>query len=210
MSFRERFATTAVVPVVVLDSEDDAVKLAEAMLKGGIDIAEVTFRTAAAEASIRKISQELPEVLVGAGTVINLEQCKRAIEAGAKFIVSPGVSESVIRYCQERNVPVIPGCVTPSEIMKCLELGIDTVKFFPAGSFGGLNTIKSLSAPFPQVKFMPTGGVSASNLAEFLKNKSILACGGSWICASKLVKEGNFEEITRLCREAREIADSVR
>lgn len=207
---KDRFRNTGVIPVVVLNDDNNAVNLVRAMYEGGIDIAEVTFRTEAAASSIKKISEEVPEVLVGAGTIINLEQCKRAIEVGAKFIVCPGISEDVIRYCQEHDVLVIPGCVTPSEIMKCLELGVDTVKFFPASSFGGLKTIKALAAPFKQVKFMPTGGISTANLEEYLSCEAILACGGSWICADKLVEEGKFNEISELCKEARKIVNNCR
>lgn len=210
MELKERLHKTGVVPVVVLERAEHALPLARAMYEGGIDAAEVTFRTDAAEESIRRIAEGAPEVLVGAGTVINLEQCKRAVEAGAKFIVSPGSSETVIRYCQERGILVLPGCVTPTEVMRCLELGIDCVKFFPASQYGGLKTIRALAAPFPQLRFVPTGGVSEKNLEEYLRFPKILACGGSWLCTQELIQEGRFAEISRLCREARTLIDSVR
>ena len=182
MTFFEKVYSTGIVPVVVLNNADDAVPLAKALLKGGIDFMEITFRTECAADSISVIAKEVPEMTVGAGTVINLEQAERAVENGAKFIVSPGLDIGVVTWAQERGIPVIPGCVTPTEIMKAISLGLNVIKFFPADVFGGIKAIKALSAPFGQVKFLPTGGVSEANLKDFISNKSVAAIGGSWVC----------------------------
>ena len=161
-----RFQHTGVVPVVVLDNAKDAIPTARALLAGGVDVMEITFRTAAAADSIKAVSENSPDMLVGAGTVVTLDQCKQALECGAKFIVSPGFDPEVVSWCVERNVPITPGCVTPTEIMAAMKLGLNVVKFFPAGVYGGLKAMKSLSAPFGGVKFIPTGGVDAKNLKE--------------------------------------------
>ena len=195
---------TGVVPVIKLDSPSEALPLAKALIQGGLPVAEVTFRTDAAEESIRILTAEAPEILVGAGTIINTEQLERAYKAGAKFIVSPGLSVAVVERCLELGLPVFPGCATPSEIMTALSFGLETVKFFPAENYGGLKTIKALAAAFPQVKFMPTGGVSPANLAEYLAFPKILACGGSWMIKPDL------DETEKLCAEARAIVNSVR
>ena len=203
MTAMERFANSIVVPVVVLDKAEDAVPTARAMLAGGIDTMEITFRTACAPEAIRAVAENCPEVLVGAGTVLNLEQCKLALEMGAKFIVAPGFSEEVVGYCVEHGVPVAPGCVTPTEIMSAMKYGLKMVKFFPANVYGGLSAIKSLAGPFGGVKFIPTGGVNAQNLAEFISSPYIHAVGGSWICPKADIAAGNFDKITALCKEAR-------
>ena len=203
MTAMERFANSIVVPVVVLDKAEDAVPTARAMLAGGIDTMEITFRTACAPEAIRAVAENCPEVLVGAGTVLNLEQCKLALEMGAKFIVSPGFSEEVVGYCVEHGVAVAPGCVTPTEIMSAMKYGLKMVKFFPANVYGGLSAIKSLAGPFGGVKFIPTGGVNAQNLAEFISSPYIHAVGGSWICPKADIAAGNFDKITALCKEAR-------
>lgn len=195
-----------VVPVVKIDNIEDTQPLMEALIKGNLPVAEITFRTACAEDAIRIAAKNYPEMLVGAGTVVTSAQAIRAIEAGAKFIVGPGYSASVAKVCQTRDIPYLPGCVTPTEIITALDAGIDTVKFFPASVYGGLKAIKALAAPFTTVKFIPTGGVSADNLAEFLAFPKIVACGGSWMVADSLVKEKNWAEITRLSNEAVEIA----
>lgn len=195
-----------IVPVVKLDSADDALPLAKALLDGGLPVAEITFRTDAAEESIRRIRKEFPEMLCGAGTIINKKQAECAINAGAVFLVSPGFSKEVTEYALERNIPILPGCCTPTEIMYALDCGLKVVKFFPAKQYGGLDTIKALSAPFPGVMFMPTGGVSAENLRDFLAYDKIYACGGSWMVADKLIKEKQFDEITRLTKAAVELA----
>lgn len=203
MDVMTRLANAGVVPVVVLDQAADAVPTAKAMLKGGIDVMEITFRTAAARDSIAAVAAECPEMLVGAGTVITLEQCKTAVAAGAKFIVSPGFDPEVVAWCVENNVPVTPGCVTPTEITAALKLGLKVVKFFPANVYGGLNAMKALSAPFGGVKFIPTGGVNAQNLAEYISAPFIHAVGGSWVCPKADIAAGNWEKITGLCAEAR-------
>ena len=207
---RERFYQTAVVPVVVIEKIEQAVPLAEAMLRGGVDIAEVTFRTACAAEAIAQIKAACPKMLVGAGTVVNVEQCKQALEAGAEFIVSPGTDLETVDYCLAHAIPVFPGAVTPTEIMSLLKRGIQTVKFFPAGNFGGLKSIKALSGPFPQLNFVPTGGVNNENLKEYLAFDRILAVGGSWMCPTQLLREGAFDEVTKLCQEVTEIVKAVR
>ena len=173
------------------------------MLAGGIDVMEITFRTAAAADSIKAVAQECPDMVVGAGTVINLEQCKLAVECGAKFIVSPGYDEETVAWCCDNGIPVTPGCVTPTEIMMALKHGLKVLKFFPANVYGGLSAIKSLAGPFGGVKFIPTGGVNAQNLAEFISSPYIHAVGGSWICPKADIAAGNFDKITALCKEAR-------
>lgn len=201
---------TGIVPVVVLDDAKDAVPTAKALLTGGVDVMEITFRTAAAADSIKAVSENCPDMLVGAGTVVTLDQCKQALECGAKFIVSPGFDPEVVSWCVERNVPITPGCVTPTEIMAAMKLGLNVVKFFPAGVYGGRKAMKSLSAPFGGVKFIPTGGVDAKNLKEYLEAPFVHAVGGSWLCPKKEIAVGNFDAITALCREASQIVKEVR
>ncbi len=203
MDVLKRLAQSGVVPVVVLEDAKDAVPTAKAMLAGGIDVMEITFRTAAAADSIKAVAQECPDVVVGAGTVVNLEQCKLAVECGAKFIVSPGYDEETVAWCCDNGIPVTPGCVTPTEIMMALKHGLKVLKFFPANVYGGLSAIKSLAGPFGGVKFIPTGGVNAQNLAEFISSPYIHAVGGSWICPKADIAAGNFDKITALCKEAR-------
>ncbi len=202
----KRLANACIVPVVVLDDAKDAVPTAKVMLASGIDVMEITFRTAAAEDSIRAVAQNCPDMLVGAGTVITLEQCKRAVDAGAKFIVSPGFDREVVQWCVENGIAVTPGCVTPSEIMAAMKLGLQVVKFFPANVYGGLSAMKSLAAPFGKIKFIPTGGVNPQNLSEYFAAPYVHAVGGSWICPKAEINAGNFETIGRLCAEARRIA----
>ena len=170
-----------VVPVVVINNIEDTIPTLKAMCDGHLPVAEITFRTACAEEAIRIGTKTFPDMYIGAGTVINVDQCKRAIDAGAKFIVSPGLSEEVANYCNEKGVTYYPGCVTPTEIMKAISLGIKVVKFFPANVYGGLKAIKALAGPFNQIKFLPTGGVSLENLKEFLDYDKIFAVGGSWM-----------------------------
>lgn len=190
------------VPVVKLDRVEDAKPLGEALCRGGLPVAEVTFRTDAAEESIRIMKKEFPEMLVGAGTVVNVEQAERAKDAGAEFIVSPGINKAVIEYAIENEIPVFPGTCTPSEVMTALEYGLEVVKFFPAKQYGGLATIKALAAPFPSIRFMPTGGINEENIKEFLAFDKIIACGGSWMVKDSLIKEGRFDEIERLAAQA--------
>ncbi len=197
-----RLRQLGVIPVVSLERVESAIPLAEALLNGGLPCAEITFRTTAAEPAIRAISKAFPEILVGAGTVLTEEQIERAIAAGAKFIVSPGFSPVVVNFCQERHIPIFPGVCTPTDIQIALEANVTMLKFFPADAFGGLKTLKALSAPFPNVEFIPTGGVTAANLEEYLSFKKVLACGGSWMVKNELINDGNFAEITRLTAEA--------
>lgn len=191
-----------IVPVVKIDNSDDAVPLGRALIEGGLPIAEITFRTAAAEQAILNIAAELPEVLVGAGTVLSVEQAQRAIDAGAKFIVSPGFNPAVVEFCINKGIPITPGCSNPTDIEMALGFGLEVVKFFPAEAFGGLSTLKAISAPYGMVKFIPTGGIDAKNLNDYLAFPKVLACGGSWMVKDELIKSGNFAEITRLTREA--------
>ena len=199
-----------IIPVVVLNDTKDAEPLGKALVEGGIPCAEVTFRTEAAEECIRIMAEKFPEMLVGAGTVLTTEQVDRAIAAGAKFIVSPGLNPKVVKYCVEKNIPITPGIITPSEMEQAIELGLEVVKFFPAESFGGLKTIKSMAAPYGKMMFMPTGGINPENVKEYLKFGKILACGGSWMVAGNLVKEGKFDEIAKLVAEAKEIVKEIR
>ena len=198
----EKISKIGIVPVVVLDDAKDAKPLAEALVKGGLPCAEVTFRTAAAEESIRIMASEFPEMLVGAGTVLTTEQVDRAVNAGAKFIVSPGLNPKIVKYCVDKGIPVTPGTANPSDVEQAIELGLDVVKFFPAEAAGGLNMIKSMAAPYTQMKFMPTGGISAKNICEYLAFDKIIACGGSWMVKKDLVAAGKYDEIQALTEEA--------
>lgn len=191
-----------IVPVVKLDDAKDAVPLAKALCDGGLACAEVTFRTEAAEESIRLMSEAFPDMLIGAGTVLTTEQVDKAVNAGATFIVSPGLNPKVVRYCTERNIPITPGCSTPSDIEAAIELGLDVVKFFPAEAAGGLSMIKAMAGPYVNMKFMPTGGINVSNLNSYLDFSKIIACGGSWMVKDELIKTGSFDKITELTRQA--------
>ena len=202
MTFSEKVYETGIVPVVVLNNVEDAVPLAGALLKGGIDFMEITFRTECAAECISVISREVPEMTVGAGTVLNVDQAKLAVEKGAKFIVSPGLDEETVLWALENYIPVIPGAVTPTEIMKAIGLGLKVVKFFPADVYGGIKAIKALSAPFGQVKFLPTGGVSEANLKDFITNKSVAAVGGSWVCKKDDIINHDWDKITELSANA--------
>lgn len=206
MDILTRLSNAGVVPVVVLDNVQNAIPTAKAMVAGGIDVMEITFRTAAAPEAIKAVAENCPEMLVGAGTILNLEQAKLAVKMGAKFIVSPGFDEEVVRWCVENGIAVTPGCVTPTEIMAAIKCGLKVVKFFPANVYGGLNAMKNLSAPFGGIKFLPTGGVNAGNLREYLDAPFIHAVGGSWVCPKAEIAAGNFEKITALCAEARQAA----
>ena len=201
---------TGIVPVVVLNNASDAEPLAEALINGGLPCAEVTFRTEAAEDSIMLMSKKFPEMFVGAGTVLTTEQVDRAIGAGAKFIVSPGFNPKVVEYCLKNNYPITPGIMTPTELEMALGFGLDVVKFFPAENAGGLKMIKAMSAPYTMMKFMPTGGINAANVGDYLACDKILACGGSWMVKGDLVKEGNFAEIEKLTAEAAAIVKEIR
>lgn len=198
----EQISQIGIVPVIAIDDVEKAVPLAKALVAGGIPCAEVTFRTAEGEEAIRRMAKEVPEILVGAGTVLTTEQVDRAVDAGAKFIVSPGLNPKVVSYCVEKNIPITPGCANPSDVEQAIELGLNVVKFFPAEQAGGLPYIKSMSAPYGNMRFMPTGGVNAANLSEYLAFDKILACGGSWMVNKALISAGKFDEITELCKEA--------
>lgn len=197
-----RIQEIGVIPVIAIENAEQAVPLANALTAGGIPAAEVTFRTAAGEEAIRNIAGSCPEVLVGAGTILNAEQCDRAIAAGAKFIVSPGYNEGLLAHCQARGIPVLPGCVNASDMTKAVNAGLEAVKFFPAQQSGGLDFLKALAPVFPKLRFMPTGGVSAKNLAEYLNFDRVMACGGTWMVKKELIQGEQWEEITRISRDA--------
>lgn len=199
-----------VVPVVVLKKAEDAIPLADALYAGGLSCAEVTFRTEAAEESIKLMSEKYPDMLVGAGTVLTIEQVDRAVAAGAKFIVSPGFDPEIVDYCIKKSIPVFPGCVTPSEVAQAVKRGLKVIKFFPAEQAGGVAMIKAMGAPYGMVKFMPTGGISAKNLAEYLSCSNIVCCGGSWMVKGDLIAAGKFDEIIKLTKEAVELVKSIR
>ena len=218
----EKIQKIGIVPVVVLNDAKDAEPLAKALCNGGLPCAEVTFRTDAAEESIRIMSEKYPEMLVGAGTVLTTEQVDRAVAAGAKFIVSPGLNPGakfivspglnpkVVKYCVEKNIPITPGICTPSEAEQAIENGLEVVKFFPAEPAGGLKMIKAMAAPYTGLKFMPTGGINATNVKEYLAYDKILACGGSWMVKGSLVEAGEFDKIEAMTKEAVEIVKEVR
>ena len=201
---------TGIIPVVVLDRVEDAAPLAKALCDGGLPCAEVTFRTEAAEESIRVMTEQFPQMLVGAGTVLTTEQVNRALDAGAKFIVSPGLNPAVVDYCVKRGIPILPGCSTPSDVEMAMEFGLHVVKFFPAEPAGGLNYIKAISAPYSSVRFMPTGGINPRNVSSYLKCPAILACGGSWMVKKDLVREGKYDEIEKLVHEAVDLVKEAR
>ena len=206
----EQVAACGVVPVVVLEDAEQAIPTAKALLKGGINAMEITFRTSAAKASIEKVAKEVPEMIVGAGTVVNVQQVHDAVEAGAKFLVSPGSDAEVIAEAIKLGVPITPGVVTPSEIMIGLKLGLKVFKFFPAENYGGLKTIKALSGPFPQIKILPTGGINQSNVAEYFKNPKILAVGGSWMCTKDMIASGDFDGIAEKSAAATALFKEIR
>ena len=206
MTVLERLAASIVVPVVVIDDAKDAIPTAKAMAAGGVDVMEITFRTAAAPDAIQAVAENCPDVLVGAGTILNLDQCKLAVEKGAKFIVSPGFDAEVVQWCIDNGIAVTPGCVTPTEITMAVNRGLKVVKFFPANVYGGLNALKNLAGPFPGLKFLPTGGVNASNIKEYIDAPFIHAVGGSWVCPKADIAAGNWEKITQLCIDARKAA----
>ena len=210
MNVSETIQKMGVVPVVVLNDAKDAAPLAKALVEGGLPCAEVTFRTEAAEECIRIMANEFPEMFVGAGTVLTIDQVDRAVAAGAKFIVSPGFDPEIVDYCLSKDIPVYPGCITPSEVTQAVKRGLKVIKFFPAEQFGGVSTIKALAAPYTGVKFMPTGGVSAKNLESYLSFDRIVACGGSWMVKGDLVKAGKFDEIKTLVEEAVQLVADIR
>ena len=201
---------TGIVPVIKIDNADDAISLAKALREGGINCAEITFRTDAAEESISRIAKEFPDMLIAAGTVLTPGQADAAMNAGAKFIVSPGLNPEVVRHCQKKCYPVIPGVCTPTEVEAALSLGLKYLKFFPAEAAGGVNMIKSMSAPYTMVRFMPTGGVNIKNVADYLNCKAVYACGGSWMVPADKLAAGDFDTIKNLTAEAVEMLKEIR
>lgn len=198
----ERLSGYGVIPVVSLSKTEQAVPLAESLVAGGLPCAEITFRTAAAASAIAQIRQRVPEVLLGAGTVLTLEQLDAALDAGARFIVSPGTNPRLVEACLDRNVPIFPGVCTPTEIEAALALGVDLLKFFPAEAMGGVKTLRALSAPYRQVRFLPTGGVDARNLSDYLALPQVIACGGTWMVKPEWLEAGQFSTIETHTREA--------
>lgn len=209
-SVLDKLGALGLVPVVAIDHAEDALSLGEALLKGGLPCAEITFRTAAAEVAIQQIGSHLPEILIGAGTVLSIEQAERAVAAGARYIVTPGFDSAVVDWCLQHQVPITPGVLTPTEINLALAKGLNILKFFPAEAMGGVKVLKAIAAPYQMVKFIPTGGITASNLADYLSLPMVHACGGSWLVERKLISEGKFDEITRLTMEAMKIVRQVR
>lgn len=209
-AYYDRLWKLGVMPVVVLDRVEDALPLADALVAGGLPAAEVTFRTPVAAACIRIMREAHPDMCLGAGTVLTCEDVDRTIEAGGSFTVSPGFDPEVVQHCLERDIPVLPAAVTPTEIMAVRRTGLTVSKFFPAETFGGLPAIKALSAPFDDHRYMPTGGVSAQNLRSYLADRHVIACGGSWMVRPKLIAEGRFDTIRQLTREAVEVVSEVR
>jgi len=196
-----RIGKIRLVPVVVLEDAKNAEPLAEALIAGGLPCAEVTFRTAAAAESIKRISK-YTEICLGAGTVLSVDQAKLAVDSGATFIVSPGFNPNVVRYCVEQNIPITPGICTPTEIEMGLEFGLNIFKFFPAEAYGGLKTLKAIGAPYSMIQFIPTGGIDARNVREYLSWKQVFACGGSWMVTKEMISNNKFSEVTALAKEA--------
>ena len=198
----EKIKSLGIVPVVKIDDAEKAVPLAKALCGGGLPCAEITFRTDQAEESIKRISKAMPDMLIGAGTVLTPEQVDKAQKAGAKFIVSPGLNPTVVEYCKSKNIPIFPGCASPSDIEKALELGLSCVKFFPAEQAGGIAAIKAMSAPYGNILFLPTGGINAKNINDYLSFERVIACGGSWMVDPALINAGDFAVIEELTRTA--------
>jgi 2-dehydro-3-deoxyphosphogluconate aldolase / (4S)-4-hydroxy-2-oxoglutarate aldolase len=209
-SIFDTFHKIGIIPVLEIDSVNRAIPLAESLLAGGLPVAEVTLRTDAALGAIESIARGVMEVIVGAGTVLHWKQAQAAHEAGAQFLVSPGMVEEVVIWAQENQVPVLAGALTPTEMIRGINLGLDILKFFPAEILGGLNAIKAMSDPFPQLRFIPTGGIRMENAAQYLQNEKIHAVGGSWMAKRQMIAEGKFDEITRLAKKASELARKIR
>lgn len=209
MTVMEQIHKTYLVPVVVMEDADKAVGTAKALVKGGVDVMEITLRTSAGLDAIENVAKNCPDMLVGAGTVLSLEQCKEAVSRGAKFIVSPGYDPEVVAWCQANRIDVLPGCVTPTEITAARNAGLRVVKFFPASVYGGLKAIKALSGPFQDMKFVPTGGVGLENLDQFV-TPAVFAIGGGWLCEKKAIQEENWEAITQVCVQSQKIIQDKR
>ncbi len=211
MNINEKISSIGVVPVIKLNHpERDAAPLAKALCEGGVPVAEVTFRAAGADQAIRLMREACPDMLVGAGTIVSTEQIDKALAAGAQFMVSPGFDPELVAYCKEKNVPIYPGCTTPTDYHAALKFGLEVLKFFPAEQSGGLAKIKAMSAPFPQFKVMPTGGISLKNLKEYLSCPVICACGGSYMVTADLIDHQKWDEIIALCKESVEIVKEAR
>ena len=206
----EKLKKTGIVPVVVIENEEDAIPLARALCNGGLPCAEVTFRTSAAASAICLIKEAYPQMCVGAGTVLTKQQVDEAVASGSEFIVSPGLNPNIVTYVLEKGIPMLPGTCTPSDIERALELGLTQVKFFPAEPSGGLPMIKALAAPYVDVEFMPTGGINIQNVREYLSYKRIMCVGGTWMVKPQLIQEKRFDEIEKLAREAADIVKEVR
>lgn len=200
---------TGLVPVVVIDDAADAKDTAKALAIGGIDVMEVTLRTDAGLNAIASVAEHCPDMLVGAGTVLSIDSCKEAVQRGAQFIVSPGFDAKLVAWCLEQDVPIYPGCVTPTEIMMAIEFGLDTLKFFPANIYGGVRALKALAGPFPGIRFIPTGGVDTKNLYEYV-SKEVAAIGGGWLCPRKDIKAKNWASITEVCKQSTEIIQALK
>ncbi len=208
---QQKISQIGVVPVIKLNHPTrDAAPLAKALIEGGVPVAEVTFRAAGAADAIRIMSENFPEMLVGAGTVLTTKQVDEALDAGAKFIVTPGLDPDIVRYCQEKGVTIFPGCTTPTDYHTAYKLGLEVLKFFPAEQSGGLAKIKAMSAPFPMFKVMPTGGISLKNLADYAASPVICACGGSYMVTADLIENGEWDKITKLCEKSVEIVKEAR
>jgi len=205
----EQLAKIRVIPVVVIDDEESAERLAAALLEGGLPTMEITFRTEAAKGTLTRIAKAFPDVLLGAGTVLSVDQVKTAVSCGARYIVSPGLNRKVVEYCLDNDIVVTPGVITPTEIEAAIDLGLGVVKFFPAGAVGGLPYLKAISGPYRKMKFIPTGGIDESNLSEYLNFSQVMACGGSWMVKSDLLVGKRFDEISRLAARAVGIARDI-
>lgn len=206
----EELSSYGVVPVVVINRVEDAEPLAKALCEGGLKCAEVTFRTAAAEEAIHVMTEAYPDMLVGAGTVLTIEQVDKAVNAGAQFIVSPGFDPEIVDYCIAKNIVVVPGCITPSEVAQGVKRGLEVLKFFPAEQAGGVAMIKAMAAPYTDIRFMPTGGINASNIGDYLAFPKIVACGGSWMVKADLINAGQYDRITELTKEAVEMVKAAK
>lgn len=210
MDMVELLRKVAIVPVIKMDCPEHAVPLARAIRRGGLSAVEITYRSDAAQESIRAIADEVPDLFVCAGTVLTPEQAEQAVEAGARAVISPGLNLDTVRWCIAHEVPVIPGCATPTEVEMCMREGLSLLKLFPAGIVGGVGMLKALAGPYGTVQFMPTGGVKPDNVKEYLSQKNVAACGGTWIVPMDLLEAGRFDEIEALAREAAQIRDEVR
>ncbi len=205
-----RLGEVGIIPVISIEEVRHALPLANALLEGDLPCAEITLRTHAGLGAIRSIAAELPDVLVGAGTVLTVDQAEQAVAAGAQFIVSPGFDSDIVDWCLQHEVPVVPGAITPTEINMALKKGLTILKFFPAQAYGGIATLKALADPYSGVKFIPTGGVSRDNLQDYLRSANVHACGGSWMAPGKLINEEQFGRITQLAAEARTLVGQAR